>query len=125
MKPKARILIVEDEGSLCLLYREELEKEGYAVTTARDAAAGLEALEKAPFDLIITDIRLPEKNGLDFIRIVLERWKDIPIIINSAYESYKQDFLSWAADDYVVKSGSLEELKGKVRDLLKKRHVSA
>lgn len=125
MKAKPRILIVEDERTLCLLYREELEKEGYEVTTVLDAASALEALEKSDFDLIVSDIRLPGANGLDFIRSVMERWKTVPVIINTAYESYKQDFATWAADEYVVKSGSLEELKKKIRALLEKRHVAA
>ncbi|MBM3297891.1 MAG: response regulator [Candidatus Aminicenantes bacterium] len=125
MKAKPRILIVEDEKPLCLLYREELEKEGYEVTTVLDAASALQALEKTPFDLVVTDIRLPGANGLDFIKKVMEFRKDVPVIINSAYESYKQDFASWAADDYVIKSGSLDELKKKIRILLEKRHVAA
>lgn len=125
MTPKPNILIVEDERSLCLLYREELEKEGYRVTTVQDAASALEALEKTSFDLVVSDVRMPGINGLEFIRLIMERWKDIPVIINSAYESYKQDFASWAADDYVVKSGSLDELKRKIRDRLEKRDVTA
>jgi two-component SAPR family response regulator len=44
--------------------------------------------------------------------------KDIPIIINSAYQSYKEDFMTWAADAYVVKSASLDELKSKIKQLL-------
>lgn len=125
MTRQPRILIVEDERSLCLLYREELEKEGYRVTTVLDVASALSALESSPFDLIVSDIRLPGTNGLEFIRKVMERWKDVPVIINSAYESYRQDFASWAADDYVVKSGSLDELKKKIRALLDKKHVAA
>lgn len=125
MKTKPRILIVEDERSLCLLYREELEKEGYQVTTVLDAASALQALDTEPFDLIISDIRLPGANGLEFIRSVMERRKNVPVIINTAYESYMQDFSTWAADEYVVKSGSLDELKKKIRVLLEKSHVAA
>ncbi|MBN2198692.1 MAG: response regulator [Candidatus Aminicenantes bacterium] len=125
MKTKPRILIVEDERSLCLLYREELEKEGYQVTTVLDAASALQALNTEPFDLIISDIRLPGANGLEFIRSVMERRKNVPVIINTAYESYMQDFSTWAADEYVVKSGSLDELKKKIRVLLEKSHVAA
>ncbi|OGD30347.1 MAG: hypothetical protein A2Y56_09020 [Candidatus Aminicenantes bacterium RBG_13_63_10] len=95
------------------------------MTTVQDAASALAALEKTAFDLIVSDIRLPGTNGLDFIRNVMERWKNIPVLINSAYESYKQDFSTWAADDYVVKSGSLDELKKKIREILGNRNVSA
>ena len=113
-----KILVVEDEKALCLLYREELGKAGYEITTAYDADAALEELKKKPFDLIITDIRMPGKNGIELITQIMGLRKDIPIIINSAYQSYKEDFMTWAADAYVVKSASLDELKAKIRQLL-------
>jgi two-component system response regulator (stage 0 sporulation protein F) len=113
-----KILVVEDEEALCLLYGEELGQAGYDVTTAYDADAALEELNKKDFDLIITDIRMPGKNGIELITQIMGLRKDIPIIINSAYQSHKEDFMSWAADAYVVKSSSLEELKQKIRELI-------
>lgn len=113
-----RILLVEDERPLCLLYEEELSREGYDVTAVTDADAALEALDKGPFDLIVTDIRMPGKDGIELITHIMGRRRDIPIIINSAYQSYKEDFMTWAADAYVVKSSSLDELKAKIRELL-------
>lgn len=118
-----KILVVEDEKALSLLYKEELTQEGYKVTAVLDAEAALEALAKERFDLIITDIRMPGKNGIDLVTRVLSRQPDIPIIINTAYQSYKSDFKTWAADAYVVKSSSLEELKAKIKELIEKPHV--
>jgi two-component system response regulator (stage 0 sporulation protein F) len=118
-----KILVVEDEKALSLLYKEELTEEGYKVTAVLDAEAALEALAKERFDLIITDIRMPGKNGIDLVTRVLSRQPDIPIIINTAYQSYKSDFKTWAADAYVVKSSSLEELKAKIKELIEKPHV--
>ena len=115
---KKRILLVEDEKPLCLLYQEELSGEGYEVTAVTDAEAALAKLGQAEFDLIITDIRMPGKNGIDLITQIMGLRKDIPIIINSAYQSYKEDFMTWAADAYVVKSSSLDELKARIRQLL-------
>lgn len=115
-----RILIVEDEEALCLLYKEELAQEGYEVSTAADAEGALVLLNRESFDLIITDIRMPGRDGLELITEIMGLRKDIPIIINTAYQSYKQDFMTWAADAYVVKSSSLVELKAKIRDLLNK-----
>ena len=115
---KKRILLVEDERTLCLLYEEELSREGYEVTAATDAEAALAALKASAFDLIITDIRMPGKNGIELITEIMGLRKDIPIIINSAYQSYKEDFMTWAADAYVVKSASLDELKAKIKSLL-------
>jgi DNA-binding response OmpR family regulator len=115
---KKRILLVEDERPLCLLYEEELSREGYDVTAVTDAETALARLTEGAFDLIITDIRMPGKNGIELITQIMGLRKDIPIIINSAYQSYKEDFMTWAADAYVVKSSSLDELKAKIRQLL-------
>jgi len=114
---KKKILLVEDEKTLCLLYEEELSREGYAVTAVTDAEAALTELGRNAFDLIITDIRMPGKNGIELITQIMGMRKDIPIIINSAYQSYKEDFMTWAADAYVVKSASLDELKAKIKQL--------
>ena len=115
---KKKVLLVEDEKSLCLLYEEELSREGYDVTAVTDAEAALAQLAGTAFDLIITDIRMPGKNGIELITQIMGLRKDIPIIINSAYQSYKEDFMTWAADAYVVKSASLDELKAKIGQLL-------
>jgi DNA-binding response OmpR family regulator len=113
-----RILLVEDEENLRLLYQEELAKEGYAVVASGDADEALAALRGGGFDLIITDIRMPGKDGIELITHIMGQRRDIPIIINSAYQSYKDDFMTWAADAYVVKSSSLDELKARVRELI-------
>jgi DNA-binding response OmpR family regulator len=113
-----KILLVEDEKPLGLLYEEELSREGYKVTAVTDAEAALARLAETEFDLIITDIRMPGKNGIELITQIMGLRKDIPIIINSAYQSYKEDFMTWAADAYVVKSASLDELKSKIKQLL-------
>lgn len=115
---KKKILLVEDEKALCLLYKEELSREGYDITAVADAEAALVQLDKTAFDLIITDIRMPGKNGIELITQIMGMRKDIPIIINSAYQSYKEDFMTWAADAYVVKSSSLDELKARIKELL-------
>jgi DNA-binding response OmpR family regulator len=115
---KKRILIVEDEKNLCLLYKEELTKAGYKVTAVADADAAFLQINKQTFDLIITDIRMPGKNGIELITQIMALRKDIPIIINTAYQSYKHDFMTWAADAYVVKSASFDELKSKIKELI-------
>jgi DNA-binding response OmpR family regulator len=115
---KKKLLLVEDEKNLCLLYREELTEAGYKVTAVSDADTALEKIKKQTFDLIITDIRMPGKNGIELITQIMALRKDIPIIINTAYQSYKHDFMTWAADAYVVKSASLDELKAKIKELI-------
>jgi DNA-binding response OmpR family regulator len=113
-----KLLIVEDEEALCLLYKEELEREGYEVAAVNDAEQALKALHREHFDLIITDIRMPGRDGVELITQIMGQRKDIPIIINTAYQSYRDDFMTWAADAYVVKSASLDELKSKIKEML-------
>lgn len=113
-----KILLVEDDKSLSLLYQEELSREGYKVVLAADAESALELVRSGGFDLIITDIRMPGKDGIELISSIMGMRKDIPIIINTAYQSYKGDFMTWAADAYLIKSSSLDELKTKIRELL-------
>ncbi|MGB4704397.1 MAG: response regulator [Candidatus Saccharicenans sp.] len=113
-----RILLVEDDRNLSLLYQEELSREGYEVSTAFDADSALELMRTKSFDLIITDIRMPGKDGIELISSIMGMRKDIPIIINTAYQSYKGDFMTWAADAYLIKSSSLDELKAKIKELI-------
>jgi len=113
-----KILLIEDDLALSLLYEEELKNEGYSIVVAHDADSALELVRKEPFDLIITDIRMPGKDGIELIANVMGLRKDIPIIINTAYQSYKDDFMTWAADAYIIKSSSLDELKAKIKELI-------
>ncbi|HRD01121.1 MAG TPA: response regulator [Candidatus Saccharicenans sp.] len=113
-----KILLIEDDKALSLLYEEELKNEGYSIVVAYDADSALELVKKEQFDLIITDIRMPGKDGIELIANVMGLRKDIPIIINTAYQSYKDDFMTWAADAYIIKSSSLDELKAKIKELI-------
>jgi len=119
---KKKILVVEDEEGLRLLYQEELEAEGYEVVTARNGREAIEKLEVKP-DLIILDIVMPVMDGMEALGRILGKDRKIPIILNTSYPGYQQDFMSWAADAYITKSADLEELKRKVRELLEKRRA--
>ena len=72
-------------------------------------------------DLVVLDIRLEGMDGIDCLRTIMEKRRDLPVILNSAYSTYKQDFASWMADAYVVKSADLTELKDKIKECLAKR----
>jgi len=117
---KKKILVVEDEEGLRLLYQMELEAEGYEVLTARNGKEAIQQLEEERPDLIILDIVMPVMNGMEALGRILGKERKIPIILNSSYPGYRQDFMSWAADAYVTKSTDLQILKDKVRELLAK-----
>jgi len=117
---KKKILVVEDEEGLRFLYEEELKAEGYEVLIARNGREAIEQLEKGKPDLIILDIVMPVMNGMEALGRIVGKDRKIPIILNSSYPGYRQDFMSWAADAYLTKSIDLGELKDKVRELLEK-----
>ena len=61
---------------------------------------------------------MPVMDGMETLVRVIRKYRDVPIILNTAYSTYKEDFMSWGADAFVVKSADLGELKGKVREIL-------
>jgi two-component system, response regulator, stage 0 sporulation protein F len=117
---KEKILVVEDEEGLRLLYEEELKAEGYEVLTAKNGREAVQQLEDGKPDLIILDIVMPVMDGMEALGRIVGKERKIPIIINTSYPGYREDFMSWAADAYVMKSSDLGGLKEKVRSLLKK-----
>ncbi|OGP93173.1 MAG: two-component system response regulator [Deltaproteobacteria bacterium RBG_16_48_10] len=117
---KKKILLVEDEESLMLLYEEELKAEGYEVFSAGNGKEALQQLEEVRPDLIILDIVMPVMDGMEALGQIMGRKGNVPIIIHTSYPGYREDFMSWAADAYVTKSSDLGEMKEKIRELLKK-----
>ena len=114
----ARLLIVDDDENINLLYEEELSMEGHEVEIARNRKECIEKLKPNPPDLIIMDIRMPEMDGIEALGKIIAMHENIPIILNSAYSSYKDDFRSWGADAYLVKSSDITELKMKIAEIL-------
>lgn len=110
-----KILIVDDEEVIRMLYGEELEDEGYKVITTGSGHGLIELVESEKPDLIILDIKMAEHNGLDLLQDIRREFYNIPVILCSAYSSYKGDLKSIAADYYVVKSADLSELKQKIK----------
>jgi len=120
---KPLLLIVEDDVNQRALYEEEMRDEGYEVVTASDGRQAIQVAAEAHPDLVIMDVNMPVMDGLDTMSRLIEADRHVPVIIHTAYESYKDSFASWSADAYVVKSGDLSGLKGKVRELLDSRNT--
>ena len=110
-----KILIVDDEEVIRMLYGEELEDEGYEVITTGSGRGLVELIDREKPDLIILDIKMAEHDGLDLLQDIRKEFYNIPVILCSAYSSYKGDLKSIAADYYVVKSADLSELKRKIK----------
>jgi DNA-binding response OmpR family regulator len=114
------ILIVDDEKNLLKLYEKEFTEEGYHVITAGSGPEALQKIQQGPLDLVILDIRMPDLNGVETLKKIMESTSKVPVILNSAYTSYRDNFLTWAAEAYVVKSSDLSELKAKAKEVLEK-----
>ena len=110
-----KILLVDDEEGIQMLYREELEEEGYEVISAYTGEEGLEKFKAESPDLVILDIQMPGINGIETLRQMKMENPKLPVILSSAYNEYKQDLGAWASDEYVVKSSNINELKEAVR----------
>ena len=114
-----RILLVDDEEGIQLLYREEFEDEGFEVISAYNGEEALEKFSSEAPDLVILDINMPGMSGIEVLRRMKELNAELPVILSSAYQEYKQDFSTWASEDYIVKSANMDELKDAVRKHLK------
>ena len=112
------ILIVEDEENLQILYQQEISELGYNVLTTDSGEEALSILAKEDIDLVVLDIKLKGMNGLEALEDMLLKNRNLKVVINSAFASYKDDFSSWLADAYVIKSSDLGELKTAVAELL-------
>lgn len=121
----ARILLVEDQRNVSLLYQQELEERGHEVTCTDNGKTAVRlAREMAP-DLVIMDINLPEKmDGLESMSKMLSDNREIPVIINTGYSEYQDNFMSWVADAYVLKSSDLQPLLDAVQKALDERGIS-
>jgi len=117
----SRLLVVDDEANIRLLYAEELKDEGYEVVTAASSTEAVEKLHEGIFDLAVLDIKLKNESGIDLLQKLVKERHDMPVILCSAFSCYKDDFSAWLADGYVVKSGDLTELKQEIARVLAKK----
>jgi two-component system response regulator (stage 0 sporulation protein F) len=120
----ATVLVVDDEPHLLMLYRQELSYQGYEVLSAESGAAALAVLQEQPVDIVVLDIAMPGMDGIETLRRILAVSNQTPVILNTAYGSYRDDFMTWAAVKYVVKSSDVGELAQKIAEVLKDRGIT-
>jgi two-component system KDP operon response regulator KdpE len=116
-----RILIVDDERQITRVLRTSLQSSGYDVSVANNGLEAFEMFQSVSPDLIITDLAMPEMNGIELTRAV-RRISEIPILVLSVreQETMKVAALDEGADDYVTKPFSMPELLARVRANLRK-----
>ena len=118
-----KILIVDDQTSIQELIAENLLLEGYEVAKAGDPDSAKMHLYSSPPDLVLLDLYLDGPEGFRLFRDIKQQYCHLPVIILTAYDSYREDARLSKADGYVVKSTDFDELKQKIAGTLTSRQT--
>jgi CheY-like chemotaxis protein len=112
------ILVVDDDASIRLLLEEELRAEGYEVAVAANGEEALQWISENQPDLVTLDIKMPGMMGLEVLRRIKQERPDLPVVMVTAYSSFRHDHDAEPADAYEVKSSDLAPLKRTIGRLL-------
>jgi len=115
------ILCVDDDPNILELYKDELSEEGYHVILARNGKEALWKFESEKFDVVVMDVRMPQMDGIETLTAMLGKDRQVRVILNTGYPQYGDNFMTWGAEAYVIKSSDFTELKTKIREVLDRR----
>ncbi|RPJ56335.1 MAG: response regulator [Acidobacteria bacterium] len=122
LREPARILIVDDEPSVCRSIEKVLHRAGYQTVTTLSASAALDALQaNQDFSLIITDLMMPQVNGIELLKIARTNWPSVPVLVITGYASIASavEAMQLGAANYLAKPFTPEELEDAVRRALR------
>jgi len=122
---KEYILVVDDSPDTLEVLQRNLESKGYHVFTARGAVEAIKILESTPMDLVITDFKMPEVNGLSLVRHIQENFRETEVMMITGYPSIESavEAVKFGAEEYLAKPFTDEELFSAVKHVLDKLHV--
>lgn len=120
-----RILLIDDEQHIRDRFDAEFTEEGYAVFPVSSSSSVIKRIELFKPNLVVLDIKLVDCDGLEVLGEIRARYPDLPVILWSAYDSYRHDIKSIAADYYVVKSFDLRELKNRIEKAIEACRASS
>jgi DNA-binding response OmpR family regulator len=117
-----RILLVEDDAMIGESVAEGLKAEGYAVDWVRDGQAAEVAVSATPYSLVVLDLGLPRRDGIDVLKGIRERRIDVPVLVMTARDTVRDRIkgLDAGADDYLIKPFDLDELTARARALMRR-----
>ncbi|HLE26001.1 MAG TPA: response regulator [Thermodesulfobacteriota bacterium] len=116
-----KILLVDDETNIRLFYKEVLCEEGYEVLEAESGKESFDILRREPIDLVVLDIKLRSESGLDVLQNLTKEFPNLPVVLCTAYSSFQDDYISWLAEAYIVKSTDTEELVKEIKRVINKK----
>lgn len=116
-----KILVVDDDPNIRFLYNQVFSEKGYRVSEAESGGETFDILNNQEIDLVVLDIKLRLESGLDILQRIVKEFSNIPVVLCTAFASYQDDYISWLADSYIVKSSDTNELLDEVNDVLVKR----
>ncbi len=113
-----KILVVDSNDEQRSLCEMALKGEGYEVVTVHNGWAALSETKARMPDVIVLDLMISDMDGVELLDKLISINRKLPIIIHTATEEFKDNFMTWCADAYIIKSSDLLELKDKIRELL-------
>ncbi|MDA2921307.1 response regulator [Desulfobacterota bacterium AH_259_B03_O07] len=119
-----KILVVDDDPNIRFLYKEVLSEGGYKVLEAGSGIETFKILNHEDIDLVLLDIKLRFESGLGVLQRITKKFPNTPVILCTAYISFQDDFTSWLADSYYVKSSNPYELLDEVKQVLSKKALA-
>ncbi len=116
-----KILVVDDDPNIRFLYSQLFYEKGYQVLEAESGEETFNILENEDISVVILDIKLRLESGLNILQRISKEFTNIPVVLCTAFASYRDDYTCWLADGYIVKSSNPYELLTEVNNVLTKR----
>ena len=115
---KYRILVIDDEDIVLMSCKRALAPEGYDVMTVKSGIDGLKLLEDNTFDLVLTDLKMPDIDGIEVLRIIKGRWPAIEVVVITGYQTVETAVkaIKLGAFDYIEKPFTPEQLLSVVKN---------
>ena len=115
------ILIIDDEPDIRALFTAELKEAGYNILQAANSKECYKILDAEKIDLCLLDIKLKDESGIDILQSITDKYPNVRTLMCTAYSTYQNDFATWQADGYWVKSQDLDSLKEEIIKVLNKK----
>jgi DNA-binding NtrC family response regulator len=112
------VLLVDDNAAQAEMYALRLERAGYRTRVTHGAEAAVEAVRSDRPDLVVLDIAMPGRDGISALQELMTVDPQLPVVIHTAHPQYASDFMTWAADHYVLKSQDITHLRAAIEDSL-------